>query len=77
MATYQRYLVVNHAGEMKLAKRHPDLYHNEVAFLVKVHIPDGPWGQLQRGVAEVEVPQAAAARMEFAAEPIEPEEAES
>lgn len=59
MRTVTVYLVVNGRGDCRVNKRRPELAYDEVAYEIRVNIPQG-WGSIYRG-GELTLPEAPAA----------------
>lgn len=54
MATYRRWLIVRASGEMRVIKTNPQLGFDEVAFPIRVTLPD-TWGKIQAQSLDLEI----------------------
>jgi hypothetical protein len=52
--TFSKILVVRSDGEMRIVRKKPRLRWDEVAYTIKVTVPDA-WGEL-RGIIELSLP---------------------
>lgn len=57
---YYRYLVVHASGEMRVTVRQPSLRQYEVAFKIRLRVPDSPWGHVVATPIDVAMPVVAA-----------------
>jgi hypothetical protein len=72
MRIVESYLIVNARGDMKIRKTR-QLKYDEIAFRLKVHVPDS-WGRVQ-GNIELEMPDVPMKLVETGVIHLEPDEA--
>lgn len=54
---FYRYLVVHPSGEMRVTVRTPQLRMSEVAFKVRLSVPDSPYGKVMSTPIQVALPE--------------------